>query len=252
VVPNAANIPIVLRTLEALAGEARERGEDVEVEDVSDDWGILALQGPRWQEVSSAVLPGVNPARFRVEHFRSGVGEGVASGTGYTGSPGIEIMAPADTIVGLWDALQSALGAVAGLPAGLGARDTLRLEMGYPLHGHELSPEISPFEAGLGWVVSLDSADFPGARALREQKASGVSRALIGLRGADRRPLRDGCPVRDAAGSQVGSVTSGGYSPILERGIGLAIVQTGSHPSTVDVRGRALPVEPATPPFVDP
>lgn len=251
VVPNAANVTDVVAVLGDLAREASSAGEDVEVEDVSEGWGILALQGPRWEEVAADVLSHANPGRFRVERFRSACGDGIVSGTGYTGSPGIELLAPAATIIGLWDGMQAPLDAVGGMPAGLGARDTLRLEMGYPLHGHEISAEISPLEAGLDWVVALDSSDFPGSAALREQAAGGIGRELVGLRGRDRRPLRDGCPVRDAAGNEIGTITSGGYSPLLERGIGLALVRTGSVPATVALRGRVIDVEPVTPPFVD-
>lgn len=251
VVPNAANVTDVVAVLEGSAREVRSAGGDVEVEDLSDGWGILALQGSRWEEVAGGVLPDANPGRFRVERFRAACGEGIVSGTGYTGSPGIELMAPAATVVALWDAMQAPLAAVGGMPAGLGARDTLRLEMGYPLHGHEISAEISPLETGLDWVVALDSSDFPGSAALREQAARGVGRELVGLRGRDRRPLRDGCSVRDAAGNEIGTITSGGYSPLLERGIGLALVRAGSAPATVDLRGRVVDVESVTPPFVE-
>ncbi|MCC7076169.1 MAG: glycine cleavage system aminomethyltransferase GcvT [Acidimicrobiia bacterium] len=247
VVPNAANVTTVVAILDSEA----ERSDGVEVTDLSSAWGILALQGPRWSDVVEDVLTDAAPARFGVARFESRLGQGIVSGTGYTGSPGIEIVAPNDTIVGIWDALGGPLADVGGKPAGLGARDTLRLEMGYPLHGHDISPDISPLEAGLGWTVALDSADFPGAAALRRQKEDGVPRRLVGLVGRDRRPLRDASPVLDTAAQAVGVVTSGGYSPLLERGIALALVARDAQPASVELRGRHLPVEVVDPPFVD-
>lgn len=250
VVPNATNVGLVVADLSTRA--AAFAGENVTVQDVSDGWGILAVQGPRHAEVLAAALGDTSVGRFQVERFDVDGHTGVLSGTGYTGSPGVEIVAPHDTIVWAWDAMMPALAAAGGQPAGLGCRDTLRLEMGYPLHGQDISPTISPIEAGLGWVVKTAKGDFPGRDALASQEREGPPRRLVGLVGADRRPLRAHCRVRDAEAGDVGEVTSGNFSPGLGRGIGLALVESGATPSAVEVRGKALPVEVVDPPFVHP
>jgi len=245
VVPNASNVAEVVSALRSLASE------DVEIDDVSDDWGILAVQGPRHGDVLAAGLPGLSVERFGVLRFDQDGREGVLSGTGYTGSPGVEIVAPAATIGALWDAMMPALGDVGGQPTGLGCRDTLRLEMGYPLHGQDISPTISPIEAGLGWVVRTAKGAFPGRDALARQEAEGPARHLVGLVSEDRRPPRPHCAVLDAEGEAVGEVTSGNFSPGLGRGIALALVRAGVHPVAVDIRGSRHGVEVVTPPFVE-
>lgn len=250
VVPNASNVAAVAAIVAERA--AGFEGEAVSVTDVSDAWGILAVQGPRHADVLAAALGDVTVGRFAVAAFDVDGHTGVLSGTGYTGSPGVEIVAPHDTIVWAWDAMMPALEAAGGHPAGLGCRDTLRLEMGYPLHGQDISPAISPIEAGLGWVVKTAKGDFPGRDVLASQEHDGPPRRLVGLVGADRRPLRAHCRVLDAAGGDVGEVTSGNFSPGLGRGIGLALVQSSAAPAAVDIRGSAVPVEVVDPPFVQP
>ena len=147
----------------------------------------------------------------------------------------------------MWDAIVSA-GVV---PAGLGARDTLRLEAGLPLHGHELGPGITPLQAGLGWVIGWNKPTFRGRAALEAERAAGVSRHLVGITTEGRRPPREGSPVL-LDGEVVGSVTSGNFSPLLEHGIALAFVPPTVGPGTpvtIDLRGTPLPGTVTTPPF---
>jgi aminomethyltransferase len=158
--------------------------------------------------------------RFAVASFEWQGVPCLVAGTGYTGEEGVECAVPAEAAEDFWDAVL----ATGVTPAGLGARDTLRLVAGLPLHGHELGPGITPLQAGLGWVVGWDKGDFTGRAALEEEKAVGPSRRLRGVVAQGRQPLRDGSEVR--AGDQVvGHLTSGNFSPMRERGIGLIDAQ---------------------------
>jgi aminomethyltransferase len=162
----------------------------------------------------------------------------IAAGTGYTGEPGIEIAVPAGDAERVWNAL-----AAAGVrPAGLGARDTLRLEAGLPLHGNELGPGITPLDAGLGWVVAWSKPEFRGRAALDAQRAAGPTRRLRGITTEGRRPPRTGCAV-SIDGNHVGEVSSGNYSPVLEHGIAMAFLPPDTEDGAaveVDVRGTTL------------
>jgi aminomethyltransferase len=190
--------------------------------------------------------------RFAVDRF---TWEGVTclvAGTGYTGEDGVECAVPAEAAEGFWAAVLAA-----GVePAGLGARDTLRLEAGLPLHGHELGPGITPLQAELGWVVGWAKGEFVGRAALEEEKAAGPARRLRGVVGDGRQPLRDGAEIH-AAGRCVGRLTSGNYSPMRERGIGLALVDADAalldgDAVTVVQRGRSLPATLVRPPLWPP
>jgi aminomethyltransferase len=245
-VPNAANTAAVVERLESVAAAVG----GVEVDDRSTQEAIIAVQGPRALDVASDVL-GIDVRA--VPHLRLAVSDVDASRgamvvrTGYTGEPGCEVVAPADLAPRLWDALLAA----AATPCGLGARDTLRLEMGYPLHGHELSREINPYEARMGWAVKLDH-EFVGRDALAAIREAGPSRRLWGLRVDGRRPLREGLTVR-RDGHDVGVVTSGSFSPTLQVGIGLALLDDPIGPDdevAVDVRGRDVAATVVRPPFV--
>jgi aminomethyltransferase len=186
--------------------------------------------------------------RFAVRPVRHGF-DGYVAGTGYTGEDGVELHVPADAAPTVWGALLAA----DVRPAGLGARDTLRLEAGFPLHGHELGPGITPLDAGLAWVVRFDKGDFRGRDALLAERERGITRRLRGLLGDDRQIPRAGCPVL-LDGAPVGEVTSGNFSPTLERGIALAFlprdVESGT-PVTIDVRGRPVPATVVPTPFVN-
>ena len=164
----------------------------------------------------------------------------------------MECAIPAEAASDFWAATL----ATGVTPAGLGARDTLRLEAGLPLHGHELGPGITPLQAGLGWVVGWDKGDFIGRAALEEERATGPSRRLRGLVAEGRQPLRDGADV-EVGGHVVGTLTSGNYSPMRERGIGLALVEADAElldgdAVTVMQRGRELPANLVRPPLWPP
>jgi aminomethyltransferase len=173
----------------------------------------------------------------------------VVSGTGYTGEDGVELAVPADHAAAVWEAIVAA----GVLPAGLGARDTLRLEAGLPLHGHELGPGITPLQAGLSWVVAWKKPTFRGKAALEAERERGVKRLLRGIVTEGRRPPREGSTVFDDDDHVVGQVTSGNFSPVLETGIALAFLppqmQPGA-PVAVDVRGTRLTGWVTTPPFI--
>ena len=216
--------------------------------DVTPTRAVIAVQGPDTRERLQALSPVVAEVAHRrvVEMALDGVAITVA-GTGYTGEDGVEIAVPAEHAVACWDAVL----ATGVTPAGLGARDTLRLEAGLPLHGHELGPGITPLQAGLGWVVGWDKGDFRGRAALEAEKAAGPSRRLRGLLLDGRRPPRADQSVVDGD-TVVGTVTSGNFSPMLDRGIALAFLHPDLEPGArvaVDVRGRHLPAEVVTPPF---
>jgi len=236
VMPNAAN---TARVLAAVGGR-----------DVTGERAVLAVQGPAARERLRAVFPAAAQVPRRAVAAAEWRGAPCAvAGTGYTGEDGVEVAVPAEAAPGLWDAVVGA-----GIePAGLGARDTLRLEAGLPLHGHELGPGVTPLQAGLGWVVAWHKDDFPGRAALEAERAAGPARRLRGLLAEGRQPPREGCTVRGADGAELGVVTSGNYSPVLARGIALALLAPGVADGaavTVDVRGRPVPAAVVMPPFV--
>ncbi|MDE2834933.1 MAG: glycine cleavage system aminomethyltransferase GcvT [Bacteroidota bacterium] len=198
--------------------------------DVSDLIALLALQGPQALEIASCALPlpiqDLPYYRFLRPEPGSFMGfdKVIVSRTGYTGEPGLEIYVESENAGTLWDVLMEA-GVSAGLkPAGLGARDTLRLEAGYCLYGNELSETVNPFEARLSWVTKLTKDNFVGKAALAALKARGPSRVLVGLRMDTRGIPRAGYDVLDAEGTVIGQVTSGSQSPVLKKGIALAFV----------------------------
>jgi len=212
VMPNASNTD---RVTEALVGD-----DSVTVVDRTADRAVIAVQGPEARQRLARVSPAAAAVeRFDVAAVTWGSAELTVAGTGYTGEDGVEIAVPAAAAVALWIALLEE----GIIPAGLGARDTLRLEAGLPLHGHELGPGISSLQAGLGWVVRWDKGDFRGRDALAAEKERGISRRLRGLTVAGRRPPRADQEIwRD--GAAVGVVTSGNFSPELGHGIALGFV----------------------------
>ena len=237
VMPNASNTD---RVVEAVGGV-----------DTTSTRALIAVQGPDARSVVASVFPEAGEVgRFRVERARwRGDVECIVAGTGYTGEPGVEIAVPNEAAPDLWDALAPHV-----TPAGLGARDTLRLEAGLPLHGLELGPGISPLEAGLAWVVAWGKPRFQGRDAVLARRDAGIGRRLVGVVTEGRRPARSGCAVRLAGGSDpIGVVTSGNFSPVLGHGIAMAFVpsqvEVGSQ-VVVDVRGRDLAGTIVTLPFV--
>jgi aminomethyltransferase len=247
IVPNAANSAAVLQRLRLAAPEG------VEITDFHRDLAILAVQGPR----SAALLAAVGlPADLEYMAFVDGAGDTgsvTVCRTGYTGEPGYELICPAAEAVVLWDALVAAGGPFGLLPAGLGARDTLRTEMGYPLHGQELSEAISPVTAGLSWAVGWEKPEFSGRDALLAERAAGPVRRLRGIRLTDRGVPRPGMTVT-RGGTPIGELTSGTFSPTLRCGIGLALIDAAVQPGAavaVLARGRDLAAEVVRTPFVE-
>jgi aminomethyltransferase len=228
----------------------------VTVTDRHTEVAVLALQGPRSAEVLAAVgLPG-ELGYMSFADATGPSGEVTVCRTGYTGEHGYELLVPAERAGGLWDAVLAAGAAEQIRPCGLGARDTLRTEMGYPLHGHELSHEITPNQARSGWAVGWRKPAFWGREALLAERAAGPARRLWGLQAPGRGIPRPGMAVLAGDGTPVGTVTSGTFSPTLRTGIALALLDTAAGVEegdevSVDVRGRPQPVTVRRPPFVE-
>ncbi|MBN1586834.1 MAG: glycine cleavage system aminomethyltransferase GcvT [Candidatus Omnitrophica bacterium] len=225
-----------------------------DISDLSLEMGGVALQGPLAPQILERWMPDVYQGiELRGVRTLSWQGEEwVVARTGYTGEPGVEIFGPKAGVPDLWESLMQ-VGRSEGLkPAGLGARDTLRLEMGYPLYGSDMDATTTPVEANLKWTVSLDKPDFMGKEAIARQVKQGVSRRLAGIALTERGIPRGGCPIKKE-GAQVGKVTSGTHSPSLERGIGLGYVEVDlAKPGTAlscEIRGRAVSAEVTKLPF---
>ncbi|MGI9039157.1 MAG: glycine cleavage system aminomethyltransferase GcvT [Gemmatimonadota bacterium] len=226
---------------------------DVQLEDESDGVGLLALQGPKAQEILAPLCSEpIDPIGFY--EFRQGQVAGapcVISRTGYTGEDGFELYLPNDRCAAVWDSLLEAGGSRGLIPAGLGARDSLRLEMGYALYGNDLDDSTSPLEAGLAWLVKLAKDEFIGRDALLRQKKDGLTRRLRGFRLLERGFPRAGYDV-SVAGAVVGPVRSGTVSPSLGDGIGTAYLPPEAAPGTqigVHIRELVVPAEVAAMPF---
>ena len=243
VMPNASNTDRVTAALAEMTGDA------VNAEGVTSERAVIAVQGPAARDKLATIAPdAARVGRFRVIDFAWDGVECVAAGTGYTGEDGVECAVPVAVAENFWRAVIAAEVA----PAGLGARDTLRLEAGLPLHGHELGPGITPLQAGLGWVVGWNKGDFRGRSPLAAEREAGVERRLSGLAVDGRRPPREGQGVL-VDGREVGAITSGNFSPVLEHGIALAFLpvdlETGEAVE-IDMRGTAVPAHVVDLPFV--
>ncbi len=244
-IPNAANSDAVVEVLSLAAS-----GTDITIEDRREEFGILAVQGPR----SSAVIESLGlPTDHDYMSFERTMWNDhpiVVARTGYTGERGFELLISAAGLTEMWDALIEA----GATPCGLGARDTLRTEMGYPLHGHELSLDITPVQARLSWAVGWDKPMFSGAEALGAERERGATRVLRGLLAAGRGVPRAGMTITNDRGEVVGVTTSGTYSPTLKQGIALGLLDPAIGDGAdvfIDVRGRALPCVVTKPPFVE-
>ena len=245
-VPNAANAAAVAGLLRAAAPAG------VEIADRHRETAVLAVQGPRSAEVLTDALGEVGDLAYMA--FTE-AGDVRVCRTGYTGEHGYELLCPAERAGALWDALLAAAQRHGGRPCGLGARDTLRTEMGYPLHGQDLGPDITPVQAGCSWAVGWDKPEFWGREALLAERAAGPARRLRGLRATGRGVPRAGMPVLAGDGARIGTTTSGTFSPTLRTGIALALIDSGAgvrvdDAVTVDVRGRPLECIVVKPPFV--
>ena len=241
VMPNASN------TEELLAALSTDGG--VRVADVTAERAVLAVQGPDARSLLQSVSAEIaSVPRFCVRDVAWAGHHLVVAGTGYTGEDGVEIQVPVAGAVALWESLLGA-GIV---PAGLGARDTLRLEAGLPLHGHELGAGITPLQARLGWVVGWDKPRFRGREALLAERARGPHRRLVAVTTEGRQPPREGYPIL-AGGHVVGEVTSGNFSPMLGHGIALAFVDSAvadDAPLSTEFRGKTVPATRVALPFV--
>ncbi len=248
---NAGNIEKDLQWIREQAGKF-----DVEIADRCADYALLAIQGPKAAAIVQS-LTGAKLDLIKYYHFSEGTVAGIQcliSRTGYTGEDGFELYHAAGDAPALAEALLNA-GKPHGLElAGLGARDSLRLEAGYPLYGHEITQDISPLAAGLGWTVKLDKgADFIGRAALLQEKQKGGAKRIVFFKTGDRRIVRAGAPVLDGSGATVGSVVSGTLSPLLNEAIGSALVDLPSTamPLSVDIRGTKIALQLVKPPFVE-
>ncbi|MDT7595244.1 MAG: aminomethyltransferase [Pseudonocardiales bacterium] len=247
-VPNAGNTMEVGQRLAAAAPRP------VRVLDQHQEYAVLAVQGPRSAELLAAVgltVAGLNYMAFAdVDHDGTALRVGR---TGYTGERGYELLPSWEHAPALWEALLAAAGPLGGRTCGLGARDTLRTEMGYPLHGQDLGTDVTPLQGGVSWAIGWHKPAFWGREALLAERERGPSRRLRGLRATARGVPRPHMAVRAMAGVHVGETTSGTFSPTLNTGIALALLDPAVRPGDrveVDVRGRALPCEVIKPPFV--
>lgn len=236
VMPNASNTD---RVVAAIGGV-----------DTTATRAVIAVQGPLAREMVAKVSQeAADVPRFHVQRVEVCGHKCVVAGTGYTGEDGVEIAVPAAHAADVWNALMAA-----GVqPAGLGARDTLRLEAALPLHGHELGEGITPLQANLNWVIAWSKENFLGKSALEAEKARGVERNLFGIHIDGRRPARDGTRVLDANGSDIGFVSSGNFSPTLGHCVALAFLKPEAeigNAVSLDVRGSMIPGVICQTPFV--
>ena len=230
---------------------------EMQLTDRSDELSLLAVQGPK-ALLTLGPLTKSDIGSLPYYQFLRGNLAGVdmiISRTGYTGELGFELYFPSDVATGrkVWDAVMEAGAPHLIGPVGLGARDTLRLEMGYCLYGRDIDRTTNPIEAGLGWITKTDKGEFIGRAPVMKAKQEGVKRKLVGFALNDRAFPRQGYAINDA-GSPVGSVTSGTFSPVLDRGIGMGYVAPArakpGTPLTVSIRGREIPAEVVQPPFI--
>ena len=234
-IPNASNTTDVVRVL----NENVPSG--ITVTNLHEKFAVLALQGPQAVEVIRSL--GINPTMdyMAFAHVSIAGCDVILCRTGYTGEHGYELVPQWSDASVVWDALVEAMKPFDGLICGLGARDTLRTEMGYPLHGHELSLEISPVQARAGWAIGWKKDSFRGSEVLQSQREAGTVRTLKALKSNDRGIPRAGMSVKGADGKEIGVVTSGTFSPSLKVGIALALLDPEyavGDVVTIDVRGR--------------
>jgi len=246
-VPNASNTSEVVATLSS------QLVPGIEIKNLHTDYAVLALQGPATSKVLDSLGVSASIDYMNFTHVQIAQCDVILCRTGYTGEFGFELLPLWNDAQKVWDALTAAIAPYAGLVCGLGARDTLRTEMGYPLHGHELSLEITPVQASASWAVGWKKEKFAGDTVLRGERANGPRRFLHGLKALDRAIPRAGMIVKDSAGIEVGVITSGTFSPTLKNGIALALLDSSVTLGTVveiDVRGRMSQAEVVTLPFV--
>jgi aminomethyltransferase len=246
-VPNASNTTDVVSVLQ------KQAPEGITVTNLHNDYAVLAVQGPLAPKVLEALEINTEIDYMAFSHVNIAGADVILCRTGYTGELGYELLPHTKDAVAVWDALVQAIEPLEGLICGLGARDTLRTEMGYPLHGHELSLDISPVEASASWAVGWKKDHFLGSEVLMEQKSGTVQRRSVALKSLDRGIPRAGMQVKNSEGEVVGVITSGTFSPTLKHGIALALVAqeiSVGEQLIVDVRGRDSQSEVVKLPFV--
>ena len=245
-VPNASNTSAVVADLQ------KNAPAEITVKNLHNEYGVIALQGPLAAKVLAHFGLQIEIDYMAFTNVAIAGCEVIVCRTGYTGEYGFEVLPKWNQALTVWDALVAQVEAADGLVCGLGARDTLRTEMGYPLHGHELSLEISPVMASASWAVGWNKTRFQGSEVLKAQKENGVPRRLVALKSLDRGiPRADMQVLHD--GAEVGIVTSGTFSPSLKAGIALALVNSDfkvGQQLSIDVRGRTSIVEIVKLPFM--
>lgn len=246
-VPNAANTTAVFEILKA------EATANLIIENLHEKFAVIALQGPKSFELLNSIGVDTNIDYMQFLKTKIGGVEVILCRTGYTGELGFEII-PAWSEAGkVWDILVENVNKFNGAVCGLGARDLLRTEMGYPLHGHELSLDISPVEAAAGWAVGWSKPKFTGRKTLMEQKEKGVDLKVKAILSTDKGIPRKDMQVKNISGLTIGTVTSGTYSPTLKKGIGLALIRSDiaiGEKVIIDVRGKDSVFEVVKLPFV--
>jgi aminomethyltransferase len=246
-VPNASNTADVVAVLQ------KQAPAGITVTNLHMDYAVLAVQGPLAPKVLESLGISTQIDYMAFDHVNIAGADVILCRTGYTGELGYELLPHTKDAVAVWDALVQAIKPLDGLVCGLGARDTLRTEMGYPLHGHELSLEISPVEASAGWAVGWKKESFIASDLLIAQKNGGALRKSMALKSLDRGIPRAGMSVKNSDGEIVGEVTSGTFSPTLKHGIALALLSSDISVGTqltIDVRGRESQCEVVKLPFV--
>ncbi len=234
-IPNASN------TSDVVADLAAKAPNEIKIENLHESFGVIAVQGPLSKDVIKSF--GVNPEMdyMAFEHVNIAGCDLILCRTGYTGEHGYELVPRWEDAAKVWDALVAAITPMGGLICGLGARDTLRTEMGYPLHGHELSLSITPVQAAATWAIGWEKDNFSGSQALRDEKSKGTHPRIRALVSQDRGIPRAGMEVKNSSGEVIGVVTSGTFSPTLKKGIALALITNTSKLGdqvVIDVRGR--------------
>ena len=246
-VPNASNTTDVVAVLQGQAPAS------ITVANLHNDYAVLAVQGPLAPKVLDALGISTEIDYMAFTHVSIAGADVILCRTGYTGELGYELLPKAKDAVAVWDALFAAITPLDGLICGLGARDTLRTEMGYPLHGHELSLDISPVEASASWAVGWKKESFLGSDVLVSHKNGLTERKSVAIKSLDRGIPRAGMSVKNSAGQIIGEVTSGTFSPTLKHGIALALVSREvviGDQVVIDVRGRESSGEVVKLPFV--
>jgi aminomethyltransferase len=246
-VPNASNTTDVVKVLQEQAPAG------IEVTNLHNEFAVLAIQGPLAPQVLAQLGIKTDIDYMAFTHVSISGADVIVCRTGYTGELGYELLPKVADASRVWDAITEVIAPMGGLVCGLGARDTLRTEMGYPLHGHELSLEISPIEASAGWAVGWKKDSFIGSEILKGQREGGATRKSFAIKSLDRGIPRAGMLVKNLNGETVGEITSGTFSPSLKIGIGLALLKSDieiGQTLVIDLRGRDSQCEVVKLPFV--